>query len=98
MIGNVRSKTSINATISSNSVLRGSLGSSTILGDIKIGTVQIIRRDFPNYDGEYEATPSIAEQVLPTKNKSMLEDFVVREIPYAETSNPSGGYTAIIGG
>ena len=98
MIGNVKSKTSLNATISSKSLISGSINSSTILGDIKIGTVQIIRRDFPNYRGEYEATPSIGEQIFPTKNKSMLDNFVIHEIPYAETSNPSGGYTAIIGG
>ena len=98
MIGNVKSKTSLNATISSKSLISGSINSSTILGDIKIGTVEIVRRAFPNYEGEYEATPKIEEQILPTKNKSMLDNFVIHEIPYFETSNPSGGYTAIIGG
>ena len=98
MIGNVRSKTSLNATISSKSRIKGSINSSTVLGTISIGTVEIIRRDFPNYTGEYEAIPMIEEQILPTKNKSMLDNFVVHEIPYFETSNPSGGYTAIIGG
>ena len=98
MIGNVKSKTSLNAIISSKSLISGSINSSTILGDIKIGTVQIIRRDFPNYRGEYSATPSVGEQVISTKNKTMLDDFVIHEIPYTETSNLSGGYTAIIGG
>ena len=98
MIGNVRSKTSINAIISSKTALKGTVTSSTILGDIKIGTVEIVRRDFPNYIGDYVVIPNVEAQVLPTKNKSLLEDLVVDEIPYAETSNPSGGYTAIIGG
>lgn len=98
MIGNVRSKTSLNAVISSKSTLKGSVNSSTILGDIKIGTVQIVRRDFPNYRGNYVVIPNLTVQVLETKNKSLLRDVVVHEIPYAETSNPSGGYTAIIGG
>lgn len=98
MIGNVKSKTSLNATISSKSLISGSINSSTILGDIKIGTVQIIRRDFPNYRGQYVVRPNLSVQVLETKNKSLLRDVVVHEIPYVETSNPSGGYTAIIGG
>lgn len=98
MIGNVKSKTSLNATISSKGLVQGSINSSTILGDITIGTVKIIRRDFPNYRGQYVVRPNLSVQVLETKNKSLLRDVVVHEIPYTETSNPSGGYTAIIGG
>lgn len=98
MIGNVKSKTSLNATISSKGLVQGSINSSTILGDITIGTVKIIRRDFPNYRGQYVVRPNLSVQVLETKNKSLLRDVVVHEIPYAETSNLSGGYTAIIGG
>lgn len=98
MIGNVRSKTSINATISSKRLLSGSISSKTIFGEISIGAVEIIRREFPDYEGAYETTPEIDEKVLPTKNRSMREDFIVKPIPYAQTSNISGGYTAIIGG
>lgn len=50
------------------------------------------------YDGSYEITPSSSEQKLDTAGKRLLDDVVVKEIPYAETSNLSGGYTAIIGG
>lgn len=50
------------------------------------------------YMGPYEATPKVTEQVLATKNKRMAEDVTIYEIPYHETSNQSGGYTAIIGG
>ena len=50
------------------------------------------------YPGPYEATPKVTEQVLATKNKRMAEDVTIYEIPYHETSNQSGGYTAIIGG
>ena len=98
MIGDVRSKTSLNVTISLKGILSGYVNSSTVLGQLNLGTIEIIRRDFPNYEGEYEATPNIEEQILPTKNKSMIDDLVIHEIPYFETSNPSGGYTAIIGG
>ena len=98
MTENICPKASINATISSKSVLLGSVHSSTILGNISLGAIEIVKRDLPNYEGDYEATPSVREQVFPTKDRSMREDFVVHKIPYFETSNPSGGYTAIIGG
>ena len=53
---------------------------------------------FPAYRGEYDVTPLPRDDVvLPTANRSMSDDVTVRRIPYYETSNPSGGYTAIIG-
>lgn len=51
----------------------------------------------PFYDGEYEVDPRKVEQVLPTKHKSMRDDVTVNPIFYAETSNLSGGLTAVIG-
>lgn len=52
---------------------------------------------FPYYKGEYEVEPRKVEQTLDTKNKSMKEDVIVHPIFYAETSNISGGLTAVIG-
>lgn len=50
------------------------------------------------YDGQYETTPlARVDQILRTANKVMLEDVVVKKIPYYETSNDAGGYTVIIG-
>ena len=51
----------------------------------------------PYYDGTYEVDPRKVEQILETANKSMAENVKVNPIFYAETSNESGGYTAIIG-
>lgn len=56
------------------------------------GTSQI-----PPYDGEYEVTPkTYNEQVLPTRNKRMINNLTVKKIPQYEVSNDSG-YTLIIG-
>lgn len=56
------------------------------------GTSQI-----PPYDGEYEVTPkTYDEQVLPTRNKKMINNLTVKKIPQYEVSNDSG-YTLIIG-
>lgn len=50
------------------------------------------------YDGNYEVVPKIQEQKLPTKNKLLTEDMVVKSIPVIKVSNASGGNTVIIGG
>lgn len=56
------------------------------------GTSQI-----PPYNGEYEVTPkTYDEQVLPTRNKRMINNLTVKKIPQYEVSNDSG-YTLIIG-
>lgn len=98
MIGDVRSKGSITGTVSSKGVITGNISAKAIMANVSVGPIEIVRRALPDYEGEYEATPSVSEQVMPTKDRSMLNDFIVHEIPYFETSNPSGGYTAIIGG
>lgn len=52
----------------------------------------------PDYDGEYVITPKTSEeQVLPTKNKSMIDDLTVEKVPYEEVTNLGGGLTAVIG-
>ena len=52
----------------------------------------------PTYDGEYEVRPKpFLDQVLETKNKSMLDNVTVFEIPYSEVENPGGGKTVNIG-
>lgn len=53
----------------------------------------------PVYDGNYEVLPlAFEETVLPTKDKKLIEDIIVKEIPYYETSNTSGGNTVYIAG
>lgn len=55
--------------------------------------------DAEYYTGEYEVTPQArSDVILDTSGKLMTDDVTVFEIPYYETTNPAGGYTAIIGG
>ena len=58
----------------------------------------VIYRPIPAYEGDYIVTPKIDEQILETKDLRMTDDVTVKEIPYAEVTNPVGGKTAIIGG
>lgn len=48
------------------------------------------------YEGEYEVTPRIAAQTLPTAKKLMRRDVLIEGIPKWETANPYG-ITTIIG-
>ena len=50
------------------------------------------------YEGSYMVIPLAWEdQELPTVNKLMQDNVLVKEIPYYEVSNPSGGMTVNIG-
>ncbi len=54
-------------------------------------------RDY--YDGDYVVTPKAhSETVLETTEKIMRDNVVVLKVPYYETSNLIGGYTAYIAG
>lgn len=50
------------------------------------------------YEGEYVVTPAVMAQTLPTAKKMLLNDVTVKEIPFFEVSNATGGTTVIIGG
>ena len=60
-------------------------------------TTDVIGGNVAEYKGSYEVTPSVNEQTLSTAKKVMREDVKIKEIPYAEVSNTSGGTTVIIG-
>ena len=66
--------------------------------DIDFAEAIIVQGErLPNYEGSYEITPRVVEQMLETKDKSMVDDVTVNAIPYVEVSNIGGGYTATIG-
>lgn len=51
------------------------------------------------YEGQYSITPlAFQDIILPVKDKRMLEDIRIKQIPYYETSNLSGGNTVYIAG
>ena len=58
----------------------------------------ILVNNYRDYEGPYEVTPKVTDQTLGTKNKHMLDDVHVKEIPYYETSNVYNGLTVFIGG
>jgi hypothetical protein len=55
-----------------------------------------VYKDVTLYEGDYEVTPRVREQTLPTADKLLSEDVRIKEIPYYDVSNPSGGSTVYI--
>ena len=51
----------------------------------------------PFYEGEYDVTPKFEAQTLKTADRLLTKDVIIKEIPYAEVSNNSGGTTVTIG-
>lgn len=50
------------------------------------------------YDGTYQVTPKVKDEVvLLTKGKTLRDDVTVLKIPQFEVSNEEGGKTLIIG-
>lgn len=58
---------------------------------------EIIGVQTPPYEGAYEADALFREQLFPTANKRMLQDFAVHAINYTEAPNEYGT-TVTIGG
>lgn len=57
------------------------------------------QEQIPIYNGEYMITPLAFEQTtLETQGKKLVNNMVIKEIPYYETSNLSGGTTVYIAG
>lgn len=50
------------------------------------------------YTEEYEVTNSFDDVVIPTKNKYLTDDIIIKKIPVSTTANTSGGYTLNVGG
>lgn len=56
-----------------------------------------ICEEYEKYEGEYEVTPRIVEQMLLTKDKVMKDNVKVKEIPFYEVDNLQNGKTVYIG-
>ena len=81
-----------------NSNLEVDFESNNFGFDVDFGEVHVVNKGgYKSYDGSYEITPRLREQVLETSDKIMHDDLKIKEIPIARVSNPSGGTTVIIG-
>lgn len=64
--------------------------------NIDFGEVFFVKTD-DAYEGDYNVTPRVYQQILPTKDKLMLDDVTVEIIPLTKVLNLQNGYTVTIG-
>ena len=64
---------------------------------IDFGEIFYLQNDNDIYDGAYTITPRVYGQMLPTKDKLMIDDVKVKVIPLSKVMNLSNGYTVTIG-
>jgi hypothetical protein len=65
--------------------------------DADFGEVQYVTEFVGDkYEGDYEITPKVETQTVPTKNKVLIDDMTIKSIPIYKTSNNSGGTTVYI--
>lgn len=60
------------------------------------GEIFLVKTD-DIYNGDYNVIPRVYQQVLETKDKVMLNDVTVENIPLSRVINLSNGYTVTIG-
>lgn len=82
-------------TINENGTVEVIPDANRVLEKVTV-TTDVIGGNVEEYKGSYEITPSPEEQILHTALKVMRDDVKVKEIPYYEVSNASGGNTIII--
>lgn len=71
---------------------------STMRFDTAFSALQqvTIQKDADPYTGEYEITPTVDGQTIPTAQKFMTDDMIIKAIPFYNVSNTSGGSTVYI--
>lgn len=78
-------------TISPIGALSGKISSQgTLRGEVLISHTIYIHDRLPDYEGEYNVIPKVDEQILETKDKSMLDDVTIEAVPYQEVPNEHG--------
>lgn len=67
--------------------------------EAKFGEVlryEVLQEGLDAYEGEYEITPTVKGRTLETAKKFVEADIVIKEIPYFDVGNTSGGSTVYI--
>lgn len=97
MIGEPRSRASLEGEIKARASIVGDISVKCILGDVEVGRVVIRHDEADEYEGKYMVTPSGEAQTLETANKKLLNNVEIKAIPYHDVSNEYGR-TIYIGG
>lgn len=83
----------LNGTFVSKLELTGFIEAENTL----VGTMHIPSGYVPIYDGDYEAIPTLDNQIFPTMDKKMIDDFEVKATPMSDVRTvDTDGYTITI--
>lgn len=94
MDGSLTPRPTLVGTLATIPTITGTLATiPTITGNLTIPAYV----DVDIYDGAYEVDPDFVGTTLPTQNKTLTNDIVVKPIRVDRVSNPSGGITVYIG-
>lgn len=96
-MSSIKAFESLSGRVSSGCTLSGTLSCEGGLSG-KVSIPSNYER-YERYDGNYEAVPNAFNtQTLPTANKLLTQDVIVKKVPYYETSNIQQGITVYIAG
>ena len=84
-----------NTEQSMEAVLAGS--GNVLTADFESALKIVVSDAHEHYAGDYTVIPQTEAQVLPTKDRIMVDNVTVKAIPYYETDNTQGGSTVYIG-
>lgn len=73
----------LNGSIRSNLTLKGTISKPQFISG-------------EEYSGSYEVKPKVEQQILPTKNKLLIDDMTIKGIEIHRVKNPNGGTTVYI--
>ena len=79
--------------------LSASYSISATVSEVQEYYLHGVVRASEEYDNTYEVTNSFDDDIIvPTKNKYLTDDIVIKKVPVSTTANESGGYTLNVGG
>lgn len=81
--GNIKSSLTLSGNICSKVSLNGAISKPKYVNHEK-------------YQGDYEVTPKVEAQTIPTKDKVLIDDMKVKGIEIHRVKNSSGGITVYI--
>ena len=91
--GALSSAGELTCVLSIESGLSGALSTDgTLSGGLSFSTGET-----PIYQGPYEVTPALTEQMMETQGLTMRQNVTIYEIPVVRTSNLHDGITVVIG-
>lgn len=93
---NISTREKLVGVIKTRSTLTGAIDTSALLTG-QVNVCGVVKMELDWYEGSYEVKPTSDQQILPTKQKTLSDNLIIKPIPYVESANSAGGTTVTIG-